>query len=126
MTLRQVPSGVIPSETNQISQNIKNLSKKRKFQNLYSWKQISLLEPSAISNISRTTNSDEIIVLPDEFTGNSAGESNVVLEFYLQRHAITVADNSVILCRDLNKKVPGISGIYKFDETLSMYAHEQC
>ena len=91
-----------------------------------SWKQISLLGPLAISNISRTTNSDDIIVLPDEFTGNSAGESNVVLEFYLQRHAITVADNSVILCRDLNKKVPGISGIYKFDETLSIYAHEQC
>ena len=91
-----------------------------------SWKQISLLGPSAISNISSATNSGDIIVLPDEFTGNSAGESNAVLEFYSQRHGITVQDNSVIQCNDLNKIVPGISGIYKFDETLSMYASEQC
>ena len=91
-----------------------------------SWKSIPLLKSQFFDTISRLTESKDLIVLPERFRGNSTGESNSVLEFYIQRHAITSQDNIQLNCRELIEKVPGVPRIHTFDDSLTKFTTEIC
>lgn len=91
-----------------------------------SWESIPLLKSQFFDTISRLTESKDLIVLPERFRGNSTGESNSVLEFYIQRHAITSQDNIQLNCRELIEKVPGVPRIHTFDDSLTKFTTEIC
>jgi len=91
-----------------------------------SWSSIPLLKPQFFDAVAEYTQSDDLIVLPDKFRGNTVGESNSVVEFYIQRHAITTLDNVQATCEDLIEKVPGVKRIHTFDETLTKLTSETC